>query len=223
MTLLRADRLRRFIQSDIYPVTSAALSKGRDSLDILDGILAGGAQVVQLREKTLDKRSLYALALAFRERCNQAKALLIVNDHLDIALAVEADGLHLGQDDLPLGAARALAPDLLICASTHNAEEIERAQREGADIINIGPIYPTATKEHDKVLGLAGLRELAPLATVPFSVMGGIKQDKLAELVKAGALHPAVVTAITQADDPAEATRRLIATHRQAREETTGA
>jgi thiamine-phosphate pyrophosphorylase len=208
MSSLRADRVARFAATDIYPVTSQAFSGDRSSLEVLDAIIAGGARVVQLREKELGKRPLYELAVAFRHRTAAAGVLLLINDHLDIALAVDADGVHLGQDDLPIPVARRLAPDLLIGASTHSIEEAERAQQDGADVINIGPIYPTGTKAlATRFLGVEGLLEVAPHARCPFSVMGGIKLDNLAPLLAAGARTVAVVTAVTMAPDPAAATR----------------
>lgn len=210
ISALRRERLRLFAASDIYPVTSAALSAGRSSLQILDAVIAGGARIVQLREKNLPKRDLYELARAFRRRCSEAGVFLMINDHLDIALAVEADGVHLGQDDLPLAVARKLAPDLVIGSSTHNLQELQDAQAQGADVVNLGPVFATRTKQHDFHLGLDGLKALLPHCQVPYSVMGGIKKDHIAPLVALGVRHIAVVTAITAADDPVRATRGLI-------------
>lgn len=206
----RAESLRRFEASDIYPVTSAELSAGRSSLQILDALIAGGARIVQLREKNLCKRELYDLALAFRQRTREADVLLVINDHIDIALAVDADAVHLGQDDLPIPAARRLAPDLLIGSSTHNLQELQQAQAQGADIVNLGPIFSTQTKVHNFHLGLSGLQDLMAHCQVPFSVMGGIKLAQIPDLLKIGARHIAVVTAITQAADPAAATREFV-------------
>lgn len=208
---LRAQRLQRFIASDIYPVTSTELSAGRSSLQILDALLDGGARVVQLREKSMPKRALYALARQFRQRCREAGALLMINDHLDIALAVDADGVHLGQEDLPIEVARNLAPDLLLGSSTHNLAELQAAQAAGADLVNLGPVFVTQTKIHHYHLGLEGISALIPHCQVPFSVMGGIKVQHIPDLLALGVRHIAVVTAITAAADPAQATRDLIA------------
>ena len=141
-----------------------------------------------------------------------AGALLIINDRVDVALAVGADGVHLGQDDFPVPQARRLAPDLIIGASTHSVEEALRAQAEGASYINIGPIFPTGTKKWEgKFLGLDGLRRVATVARVPFTVMGGIKDSHIPELVRNGARTIALVTAVTAAPDPAAAARGLLA------------
>lgn len=208
--LQRSDRLRRFASADIYPVTSASHSAGRSSLDILDAVLAGGARIVQLREKELTMRELFALAQVFRSRTAAAGALLMIDDHVDLALAVGADGVHLGQGDLPVEVARQLAPDLLIGASTHSLADVERAQRDGADVVNVGPVYPTNTKQRTApALGVAGVAAILPQVQVPFSVMGGIKLDNIDPLLELGVRCVAVVTAITAAPDPAQATREL--------------
>jgi thiamine-phosphate pyrophosphorylase len=187
---------------DIYPVTAEKLSAGRSNLEVLDQVIAGGAKIVQLREKDIPAGELYELALAFRRKTEEAKVLLIINDHVDIALAVEADGVHLGQDDLPVDAARRIAPDLLIGASTHSLEQALRAERLGADYINIGPVFPTETKEgHTKFLGPEGIREIGSRTSLPFTVMGGIKWENLEPVLDAGARRVAMVTGITQAED----------------------
>ncbi|MCE5245240.1 MAG: thiamine phosphate synthase [Desulfobacteraceae bacterium] len=206
----RNDRKAMFERVDLYPVTCEKLSAGRSDLEVLDGIIRGGAKIVQLREKDLSKRDLYLLALRFREITAQAQVLLIINDHLDIALAAGADGVHLGQDDLPVAAARSIAPDLLIGASTHSAEEAARAEKEGADYINIGPIFPTRTKEGiDRFLGPEAIAAVSPGISVPFTVMGGINESNIDRVVENGARRVAVVTAVTRAPDIAEAVKSL--------------
>lgn len=206
----RAERLARFEAVDVYPVVTEAFAAGRASLEVLDAVLEGGARVVQLREKALSDRALFELAVAFRERTARAGALLVVDDRLDVALAAGADGVHLGQGDLPIAVARRLAPDLLVGASTHSLEEALEAERAGADTVNLGPIYATSTKETVVApLGLETLRAVSPRLAVPFTVMGGIKARHVPELVAAGARRFAVVTAITAAADPAAATREL--------------
>jgi thiamine-phosphate pyrophosphorylase len=131
--------------------------------------------------------------------------LLIINDHLDIALAVGGDGVHLGQDDLPLMAARRLAPDLVIGISTHSLEEALDAQRQGADYVNIGPVFATSTKAGvDRGLGPEAIASIGSRLSVPFTVMGGITAVNLDEVLAAGARRIAMITAITQAADIAE-------------------
>ena len=216
----RTARLDRFEQVDLYPVTCRELSKGRDDLTFLDEIIRGGAKIVQLREKSLTKRAFHELAKAFRCRCSEAGLLLLINDHLDVALDVGADGVHLGQDDLPIDVARRLAPDLILGASTHNRDEALKAVRDGADYYNIGPIYPTATKETaTDFLGPDAIPVISEGIDLPFTVMGGIKAHNLEPLLEHGARKIAVVTALTGATDIAAATRAMIEAIRRGRME----
>ena len=206
----KAQRLKAFQQIDIYPVTDQGLSLGRADLDVLEGLIAGGARIVQLREKHISKKDFYHLAQAFRQRTAKAGMLLIINDHLDLALACGADGVHLGQDDLPLPVAKKIAPDLLIGVSTHNLEEALEAQEQGADYVNIGPIFATQTKELSmKPLGPKAIEQIAPQLKIPFTVMGGINRSNIQEVLKAGAGKIAVVTAVTKADNIGQAVQEL--------------
>jgi thiamine-phosphate pyrophosphorylase len=203
-------RLKAFAQIDLYPVTDQELSLGRTDLELLEGLVAGGARIVQLREKHLSKKEFYHLAAAFRARTAQAGMLLIINDHLDIALACGADGVHLGQDDLPLDAARKLAPELIIGASSHDLGEAIKAQEQGADYVNIGPIFATQTKSLPiKPLGPEAIEKIAPHLRIPFTVMGGINRSNIQEVLRAGAGKIAVVTAVTKADNIEQAVREL--------------
>jgi len=195
---------------DLYPVISSEYCRGRPALAVVRAVAEGGARIVQLREKRLGMREYYELALAAREICDAHDLLLIINDHLDLALAVGADGVHLGQDDLPLAVARRLAPDLLLGASTHSRAEALRAQDEGADYVNLGPLFATQTKQvPSPPLGLGILDEVPPLLHIPFTVMGGIKAKHLPELLAHGARRIAMVTEITEADNIAARVREL--------------
>jgi thiamine-phosphate pyrophosphorylase len=148
------------------------------------------------------------MALEFRSATEKAGVLLIINDRVDIARAVKADGVHLGQDDLPVSVARKLAPDLLIGASTHSLEQAIKAQEEGADYVNVGPIFPTKTKEGmDYSLGPEAVTGIGSKVKVPFTVMGGINDTNIHEVVARGAKKVAMVTALTQAEDVTEAVR----------------
>ena len=203
-------RRNAFKQVDIYPVTCERLSNGRSNLEVLKAVIAGGAGIIQLREKECSGKKLYDLAVKFREITTKAGVLLIINDHLDIALAVAADGVHLGQEDLPLQAARQIAPDLLIGASTHSLAEAIQAQKEGADYINIGPIFPTGTKEGiERLLGPEAIAAISPEIDVPFTVMGGISESNIDQVLANGARRVAMVTAITQAPDITAQVRAL--------------
>ena len=203
------ERTEAFRQTDVYPVVTTEFCLGRSPVKVAESLLKGGVRLLQIREKTMPDRPFLDILREVRELTWDYGALLIVDDRVDAALIAQADGVHLGQDDLPLPDARRIAPDLLIGVSTHNADEIVRAQAEGCSYLNIGPIYPTQTKQLAcTFLGIEQLRTLIPGVRVPFSVMGGIKFTHLTELKAAGARRVAAVTAFTQADDPgAEAAR----------------
>ena len=198
------ERLEAFRRTYVYPVVTSDFCSGRSPVSVVESLLNAGVRIVQIREKTMSDRPFLDLLRQVRELTWEHGALLMVDDRVDAALIAQADGVHLGQDDIPLPDARRIAPDLLIGVSTHNADEIARAQDEGCSYLNIGPIFPTSTKKLTGIrfLGLDELKRLIPLVRVPFSVMGGIKFDHLAELKSAGAGRIAAVTAFTQQPDP---------------------
>ncbi|MFH1596708.1 MAG: thiamine phosphate synthase [Pseudomonadota bacterium] len=202
-------RLAAFDQADLYVVITEAFCAGRAALDVLAMTLAAGVRLIQLREKEMADRLLYGRALEFRRQTAAAGALLIVDDRVDIALAAGADGVHLGQDDLPLDAARRLAPELIIGASTHSLEEALAAQEAGASYLNIGPIFPTQTKSIPAPLGPEAIDQIAPRLRIPWTTMGGITSANLSRVVCRGARHPAVMTAVTAAPDPTAAALQL--------------
>ena len=208
--MTREARRRLFQQVDIYPVTCEELSQGRSNLEVLEAVIRGGTKIIQLREKEYQKKDLFHMALKFREVTAKAGVLLIINDHVDIALGVEADGVHLGQEDLPLTVARQLAPELLIGASTHSLEQALQAQKDGADYVNIGPIFPTGTKEGvEGFLGTEAIAKISPSLEIPFTVMGGINELNMDQVLAKGARRVAMVTAITRAADIAAKVRFL--------------
>lgn len=206
------ERVEAFKKASVYPVVTTDFCAGRNPLDVIRSILEGGAKVVQVREKTMCDRDYLNLLKEARKLTDDFGALLIADDRLDAALLADADGVHLGQDDLPCAEARKIAPQLFIGVSTHNRDELLAAQRDGCSYLNIGPIFPTGTKSLPmNPLGLETLSELAPQVKVPFSVMGGIKFSHLKTLRSHGCLHIAAVTAFTQAENPAAEVRRWIA------------
>ncbi len=207
--MTHGERLALFDQADLYVVITEALCRGRSALEVLAMALAAGVRLIQLREKEMTGRQLYERALAFRRETEAAGALLIINDRLDIALAVGADGVHLGQEDLPVEAARTIAPDLLIGVSTHSLAEALAAQDAGASYVNIGPVFPTGTKETAFPLGPEMIDRIVPHLRIPWTTMGGIKASNIEQVVSRGARHPAVITAVTAAPDPAAAAREL--------------
>ena len=182
-----------------------------DTARIVEAALEGGATVIQLRKKSMPMREQYRLALALRILTREHEALLIVNDHADLAIAADADGVHLGQDDLPPDAVRALPgfEGRLIGRSTHSLAQAQLAVHEGVDYVAIGPVYPTPTKEGRPAVGTALVSRVAGLMDRPFVAVGGIDLDNAAQVVEAGARAIAVVRAVYDAPDPAEAARRL--------------
>ncbi|MGD8353195.1 MAG: thiamine phosphate synthase [Pseudomonadota bacterium] len=215
----RVERAQAFAKIDLYPVTCEQLSAGRSNIQVLEGLIAGGARVVQLRDKEASPADLYRMAVVFRDMTARAGMLLIINDYADIAMAVGADGVHLGQDDMPPEAVRSIAPDMIIGVSTHTSDQALAAQAAGADYINIGPIFPTSTKEVSaKILGTEAIPEIGSQVHIPFTVMGGIKESNMDEVLSRGAARLAVVTAVTEAEDVAGTVKRMrerIATYRE--------
>ncbi|HDP35092.1 MAG TPA: thiamine phosphate synthase, partial [Candidatus Hydrogenedentes bacterium] len=194
-----AARLR---ETDLYVVITESFCAGRSSLQTLERCLEAGVRIVQLREKRLADGALFDLACHWRARTREANALFIVDDRVDIALAAAADGVHLGCGDLPVAAARRIAPELIIGASSHNLGEALAAQDADADYVNIGPVFPTQTKETPTGdVGPELIAAVAPHLRIPFTCMGGIKLDNVDLVLKQGAQIVAVVTAVTAATD----------------------
>jgi thiamine-phosphate pyrophosphorylase len=208
--MTHAQRMARFAEADLYVVITEAFCAGRAAVEVLDAVLAAGVKLVQLREKDLEDRDLYRRAIAFRKMTEAAGALLVINNRVDVALAVGADGVHLGQDDLPVEAARRIDQDLIVGCSTHNPDEAEAAQSAGASYVNIGPIFPTRTKAvAAATVGPAMIERIAPQLRIPWTTMGGIKLSNIGEVLRRGARHVAVVTAVTAAPDPCAAAQEL--------------
>lgn len=178
---------------------------------IVEAALKGGATVVQLRKKSMPMLQQYRLGLALRTLTRAHEALLIINDHADLAIAADADGVHLGQDDLPDEAVRALPgfEGRLIGRSTHSLEQARAAIKEGADYIAVGPVYATPTKAGRPAVGTGLISDVAAIADRPFVAVGGIDHGNAPAVVEAGARAIAFVRAVYDAPDPAEATRRL--------------
>jgi len=196
---------------DIYPVTGRELFQGRlTDREAIARLAAGGARIVQLRDKRLHARDLFKLALLYREETLTHGMMLIINDRADIALACKADGVHLGRDDLPIREARKmLGPDMLIGGSSHTLEQALEAQAQGASYVNIGPLFATATKPGAAGIGLEPLRQAVERLKVPVTCMGGVNGGNIAQVRQAGARHVGVVGAIFGAADIADATARL--------------
>lgn len=184
------------------------------ALALAERLLAGGASVLQVRLKTAPAAELVAVAQAMRAPTRRAGVPLVVNDRLDVALAVEADGVHLGQDDLPLAAARRLAGGrLFIGLSTHSPAQAEAGAQAGADYLGFGPVYATSTKANpDPVQGVAALAEaVRRVAPLPVVGIGGITLERAPEVAAAGAAAACVIAAVNGAPDVVAAAHRVAA------------
>jgi thiamine-phosphate pyrophosphorylase len=199
------------LPSPLYVILDRSVARGRTLPELLEAVLAGGCRMVQLREKAMALAELFPLARALRRRSREAGALFIVNDRTDLALALDADGLHLGQDDLP-GAAgrRLLRSGMILGVSTHDTDQARRALADGADYIAIGSMFPTATKPGFQLVGPQLIRRVRGEIAVPLVAIGGITEDNCEEVMAAGADAVAVISAVCAAADPETATRRFL-------------
>ncbi len=208
--LLRKDKAECI--SGLHAIIDTQFLKGRSHVEVAAQVVEGGARIIQLRDKSMHKRELLILAKQLKSLCVQHNALFIINDYLDVALATDADGLHLGQEDLPVTVARKLLPiDKIIGCSVATVEQAITAESEGADYIAIGAIYPTPSKEGVEVVGLETVRAIKKEVSLPLVAIGGITQDNIAEVLSAGADSVAVISAILEAESPEAATRQMIA------------
>lgn len=197
-----------------YLVTQEDLSEGRSTVEIVEAAIAGGVDAVQLREKHATARRRYELGRELRRRTAAAGVDLIVNDRVDIAAAVDADGVHLGDDDLPVSVARELLEDAVVGRSVSTVEAARRAESDGADYLGVGAVFATSSKdvsEEESGIGTETVSAIADAVSVPVIGIGGITVDDAADVVAAGATGVAVISAITAADDPERATRTLAA------------
>lgn len=202
---------------DLYVILDRSASGGRDLLGLTDAVLGAGARWIQLRDKEASTRALTALARQVGERVRAAGGVFVVNDRLDVALAVGADGVHLGQDDLPAADGRRLAPGLILGVSSHSLEQARRAQADGADYVALGSIFPTGSKPSFELVGLEALRLVRPHLRVPLVAIGGITLERVPAVLAAGADGVAVISAIGLAEDPGGATAAFLAAIRRGR------
>jgi thiamine-phosphate pyrophosphorylase len=198
---------------DLYVVTDRQLSAGRPLCLVVEAALRGGTRAVQLREKDLPPRELYPLALEVRQLTQAYGASLLINDRIDVALAVGADGVHLTTTSLPVTVARQLlGPGRLIGVSTHTVAEAQAAADGGADFVVFGPVFYTPSKApYGRPVGLEALRAARSAITLPILAIGGIKKANLDQVLEAGADGIAVISAIISADDPMAASEELLA------------
>jgi thiamine-phosphate pyrophosphorylase len=202
------------MEFDTYLVTQASLSASRSTPDVVAAAIEGGVDIVQVREKDTTAREQLRVARTVREQTHAAGVPMVVNDRVDIAAAVDADGVHLGDDDLPVAAAREqLGAEAVIGRSVSTAEAAREAERAGADYLGVGAVYATGSKDdiddEEYDIGLAPVRNIDEAVDIPFVGIGGVTAENAAEVVAAGADGVAVITAVTAAADPTRATRKL--------------
>ncbi|HXB97432.1 MAG TPA: thiamine phosphate synthase [bacterium] len=207
---------------EFYAITDQASAQGRSDLAVAAALLRGGATCLQYRAKKVSAREQWETALGLRKLTLDAGVSLVINDRVDLALDCGADGVHLGQDDLPVASARRLArmagrKDLVVGRSTHSLDQALEAEKDGADYVGYGPLYATQTKENNvPPVGPASLGEIVDALSIPVVAIGGIKLGRLPEVAGQRARHCAVVTALTGADDVEAAAREHLLAWRQA-------
>ena len=196
--------------SGLYVIIDIAYIEGKDPVKLASQAIAGGASIIQLRHKFGEKKAIYETADKLQRICSVKNVLFFVNDHIDVALACNADGVHLGQSDLPLEAARKLMPiDKLIGCSASTVLEARKAQKDGADYIAVGAIFPTTSKDDIDVVGLQRLARIKQSVNIPVVAIGGINRDNVAKTINAGADSIAVISAVLSAPDVQKAASGL--------------
>jgi thiamine-phosphate pyrophosphorylase len=206
--VLRQEKIKRL--RGLYLVLDTAALRGRSHVAVAAQAIRGGAKIIQLRDKAHPRKELLVMAQELRALCADNDVLFIVNDYLDIALAVNADGLHVGQDDLPVAVARRLLPiDKILGGSARTVAKAAAAQSEGADYIAVGAMYPTTSKTGAEVVGPARLKEIRQAVALPLVAIGGINRDNVHQVLAAGAGAAAVISAVLGAEDIEAASRWL--------------
>jgi thiamine-phosphate pyrophosphorylase len=207
--ILRKDKTGRL--TGLYVIIDVAFLNGRILVHTAIETIRGGAKIIQLRDKQHSVKDFLAFSIELRDICGQHGVLYIVNDSLEVALASDADGLHIGQDDLPVAVARRLLPiDKILGCSASSLEEAKRATAEGADYLGVGAIYPTTSKDVSQAIGLDALKEIRRAVDIPLIAIGGINKSNVKAVLKTGADSAAVISAVMSADDVEKSTRELV-------------
>jgi thiamine-phosphate pyrophosphorylase len=204
---------RSYSLSGLYIILDPSVCPARPLVEVLTAAAEAGASLFQYRNKTASMKDAYVEALALRQAAAKAGVLFIINDRCDLALAVDADGVHLGQGDLPLDLAKkVMGPDKLIGISTHNPDQVREATAGKPDYLGFGPIFKPGSKQgHDPVVGLEGLRAMRSLTSLPVFAIGGIQIDQAGEVMRAGANGVAIISAILKAPDISFAVKAFLA------------
>lgn len=205
LTNQASERLR-----GLYVIIDPEAARGRDEAVIAARAIEGGARLIQLRDKTREKGLQLPLARQLKALCSERDALFFINDHADLALAVEADGVHLGQKDLPVAMVRRLVPrEMLVGCSTNNPDEARQAEADGADYVSVGRLFPTGSKQDTRPATLETLRAVRTAVSLPVCAIGDIDESNIDAVIGAGADMVSVIAAVTAAEDVRDAARRL--------------
>lgn len=211
--LFRSSRLSTVdcrLNFSLYVVTDPDVLGKRSAVSAIKDAIKGGAKIVQLRDKKVSIGEYYKKAKQIAEICKKAKVTFIVNDYLDVCMALDADGVHLGQDDVPVSVARKLlGPDKIIGLSTHSKEQAIKGAKSGADYISIGPVFTTQSKPNTMPVGIELVKWASKNIKIPFVAIGGINEGNLKDVLKAGAKRAAVIRAAIGSKDIANSVKRL--------------
>ena len=207
--VLRKDKKQKL--AGLYVVIDTEWLKGRSHIKIAEQAIRGGAKIIQLRCKERNTREFLSIAGDLKTICAEKEVLFIINDSLEVALAVGADGLHVGQEDLPTATARKMIPiDMILGCSVSTVDEAKQALADGVDYLGVGAIFSTATKESARAVGIERIKEIKKAVNLPIVAIGGINEDNLKDVIKAGADAAAVISAVMGAADIEAATRQLV-------------
>ena len=202
--------MKPIIDYSIYLITDHNYLRGRNFLSCIEDALRGGVTLVQLREKDVDGGLFLQRACAVKTLCDKYKVPLLINDRIDIALACKAAGVHLGQADIPLNVARGiLGSDAIIGVSAHSLEEARAAERDGADYLGVGAVFPTNSKNNASEVGVNMLKEILKMSKLPIIGIGGINAQNLAQVRAAGAQGAAIISGILSADNIEDEVRKI--------------
>lgn len=194
----------------LYCFSPGKYLRYEDPVEVVAAQIRGGADVIQLREKEMSKRERIELGLKLRNLTKREDVLFIVNDDIDLALVLDADGVHLGQDDIPIEFARPLMKDKIVGVSTHSLKQVKAAIESGADYIGVGPVFETTTKgDTEELVGLSLLSKIRDICPIPYVAIGGIGEDNIGSLVKVGCNRAAVISDILLAPDVEKQSRIL--------------
>jgi thiamine-phosphate pyrophosphorylase len=207
--VLRQQKMTRL--TGLYVIIDTELLDMKNEIEAASKVIRGGAGIIQLRDKQHGKGELLAIAQKLKDLSRKSDALFLINDHLDIALAADADGLHVGQTDLPLSVVRRELPiDKIVGCSTTTLAQALKAEADGADYVAVGSMFASPTKEGTTVVGLERLRQIKQGISIPLVAIGGINRDNIAQVMAAGADSAAVISAVLAQQNVERATRQLV-------------